>query len=167
MSKGSLSQGVIIGIIVGVVSIWGIYWLLAFKGFPGWVERGQFGDMFGGLNALFSGLAFAGVIIAIILQKEELGLQREEMKRFADAQEKSEQALNRQAETLKTTAELNAINSFITNYEQILRELTTAQKNETVLEEAKEFQKRIGNVIALRKKVLIDLENYIGETEKG
>ena len=35
--------------------------------------------MFGSVNALFSGLAFAGVIYAILLQREELGLQREEL----------------------------------------------------------------------------------------
>jgi hypothetical protein len=33
--------------------------------------RGQFGDIFGSVNALFSGLALAGVIIAILLQREE------------------------------------------------------------------------------------------------
>ncbi len=42
-------------------------------------ERGQFGDMFGAVNALFSGLALAGVIFAIHLQKKELKLQREEL----------------------------------------------------------------------------------------
>lgn len=47
---------------------------------PGWQERGQFGDLFGSVNALFSGLAFAGLIAAILLQHEELKLQREELK---------------------------------------------------------------------------------------
>lgn len=40
----------------------------------------EFGDMFGGVNALFSGLAFVGLIWAILLQKQELQLQREELK---------------------------------------------------------------------------------------
>lgn len=71
--------------------------------------RGQFGDLFGSINALFSGLAFVGVIVAILLQKQELGLQRqelrdtrqemqysrEEMKRTADAQEAAKEALNK------------------------------------------------------------------------
>jgi len=35
-------------------------------------SRGTFGDMFGSLNALFSGFAFVGVIYAILLQREEL-----------------------------------------------------------------------------------------------
>jgi hypothetical protein len=45
-----------------------------------WVQRGQFGDLFGSVNALFSGLAFAGIIITIFLQKEELALQRKELR---------------------------------------------------------------------------------------
>lgn len=43
-------------------------------------ERGSFGDMFGAVNSLFSGLAFAGLIFTIFLQKKELGLQRNELK---------------------------------------------------------------------------------------
>jgi hypothetical protein len=31
--------------------------------------RGQFGDIFGSVNALFSGLAVAGVIVAILIQR--------------------------------------------------------------------------------------------------
>ncbi len=40
----------------------------------------QFGDRFEAVNALFAGLAFAGVIFTIILQWRELGLQRQELK---------------------------------------------------------------------------------------
>lgn len=42
-------------------------------------KSGVFGDSFGLLTSLFSGLAFAGLIITILMQKEELGLQREEL----------------------------------------------------------------------------------------
>lgn len=42
-------------------------------------ERGTFGDMFGVANALFSGLAFSGMIIAILLQRTELRYQRREL----------------------------------------------------------------------------------------
>ncbi len=35
--------------------------------------------MFGVVNALFSGLAFAGILIALYMQKHELALQREEL----------------------------------------------------------------------------------------
>lgn len=39
-------------------------------------RRGQFGDKFGAVNALFSGLAFAGLIITLVMQYYELRLQR-------------------------------------------------------------------------------------------
>lgn len=42
-------------------------------------QRGTFGDMFGAVNSVFSGLAFAGIIITIFLQSRELKLQREEL----------------------------------------------------------------------------------------
>lgn len=41
---------------------------------------GSFGDKFGVVNALFSGLAFAGIIITIYLQMSELREQRDELK---------------------------------------------------------------------------------------
>jgi hypothetical protein len=44
-------------------------------------NRGQFGDMFGAVNALFTGLALLGAMYAIRLQTEELALQREELKK--------------------------------------------------------------------------------------
>lgn len=41
--------------------------------------RGQIGDTFGSVNALFSCLAFVGVLFTIYLQREELQLTREEL----------------------------------------------------------------------------------------
>jgi hypothetical protein len=40
----------------------------------------ELGDSFGIVNALFSGLAFAGVIAALWMQREELSLQRKELR---------------------------------------------------------------------------------------
>ncbi len=42
-------------------------------------DRGTYGDMFGPVNALFSGFAFAGLIITLVMQHDELGLQRKEL----------------------------------------------------------------------------------------
>ena len=71
------------GLIVAVVILWLGYWwglsrLIAESTIP-YQNRGQFGDMFGGLNALFSALAFAGLLYAIALQRNELALQRREL----------------------------------------------------------------------------------------
>ena len=71
-----------------------------------WEVRGQFGDVFGALNAFFSGLAFAGVIYAIMLQREELALQREEMRLSREAQEELHDVTALQLRHLRESAEL-------------------------------------------------------------
>jgi len=57
-----------------------IVWLFTRYSLVNDSQRGTFGDMFGGANALFSGLAFVGLIYAILLQRQELSLQRQELK---------------------------------------------------------------------------------------
>ena len=71
----------IIGVvaIIGVLIIWIISWVLIDCIIDCPTNRGTFGDKFGAVNALFSGLAFAGLIITLLYQKEELKLQREEL----------------------------------------------------------------------------------------
>jgi hypothetical protein len=59
-------------------------------------DRGTFGDMFGGINALFSGLAFAGVIYAILLQRRDLELQRAELRGQREQMEAHNRALLKQ-----------------------------------------------------------------------
>ena len=39
-------------------------------------DAGQFGDSFGSINALFTGLAFAGIVFTILLQQRAIKLQR-------------------------------------------------------------------------------------------
>ena len=56
-----------------------------------WSDRGTFGDQFGAVNALFSGLAFAGLIITILLQRRDLRLQRKDLR-----MQRKELQLNRQ-----------------------------------------------------------------------
>ena len=84
----------------------------------------MFGDMFGTVNSLFAGLAFAGVIYTIFLQRNELALQRnelvltrEQLARSAAAQEKSHEALAEQVEALRMTAKLNALSGLIGHYD--------------------------------------------------
>ena len=83
-------------------------------------ERGTLGDMFGAINALFSGLAFAGVIYTILLQRKELELQREELvstreelARSASAQERSEQALRAQVNAAESNHRIAALNNML------------------------------------------------------
>jgi hypothetical protein len=60
-----------------------IIWLVALFGLPALYGKpddvGVAGDMFGGVTALFSGLAFAGLISTLLMQRQELELQRREL----------------------------------------------------------------------------------------
>lgn len=87
---------------------------------PGWTERGTFGDMFGAVNTLFSGLAFAGVIYAVFLQNQELALQREELNLTREEIAKAAIAQHQQAETMLVAAKINAVSTKIQSYSQLL-----------------------------------------------
>ncbi len=89
-------------------NLWGLLLLVAFV-FVCWIltwyllkdidDRGTFGDMFGSVNALFSGLAFVGLIYAILLQRNELELQREDLKHTREELKGQKEALSAQNET--------------------------------------------------------------------
>lgn len=107
--------------LLGVIfAVWLIFFIIQIVLKITWKDLGQIGDSFGLLNALFSGLAFAGVIYAIFLQHEELRLQRQELaetrkvlKRSAEAQEKSEAALNRQITEMDRASRINLMSTIV------------------------------------------------------
>lgn len=69
-------------LIVGllVFGVWlAVWWLVPYYYEGDFSKSGQSGDMFGSVNALFSGLAFAGLISTLIMQRSELELQRREL----------------------------------------------------------------------------------------
>lgn len=79
-------------VVTTIIAYWGIMsHIYKAKFFQPWLEPNEFGDMFGFLSCLFSGLAFAGLIVTIRQQKEDLELQRKELQRAnneAEAQTK-------------------------------------------------------------------------------
>lgn len=60
-----------------ICAVWVASFVLIYLFIDDWDVRGQFGDLFGSVNALFSGLAFAGLVITIIQQRHDLQLQRQ------------------------------------------------------------------------------------------
>ncbi len=54
-----------------VIGLWILSWLYTYHCVPQ-DERSAFGEQFGAINALFSGLAFAGLIFTIFLQQKEI-----------------------------------------------------------------------------------------------
>lgn len=94
--------------------------------FSDWTQSGTFGDTFGALNAVFSGLALAGVIVTILIQRTELknqrlelALQRNEMK-----ETRKEFLLNR-----TTTLVYNQLDRF----EKAISEFTIKTPHDTIL----------------------------------
>src|SRR4051812_12720237 len=86
--KHKFSQlSIVLYIMAAILLFSGAYWIWLemgvryFERYPATTDKyekaGQYGDSFGRVNALFSGLAFAGVVFAIILQTIELRYQRE------------------------------------------------------------------------------------------
>lgn len=71
--------GVFAWICVAIIFLWSLSWLFIDASIVSEEARGQFGDKFGAVNSLFSGLAFATLIYALFLQMEELRLQRKEL----------------------------------------------------------------------------------------
>lgn len=61
---------------VCIIAMWGLYWLCMLGAFgddklddsKSWITAGTFGDMFGALNCLFTGLAFGGVVVNLYFQ---------------------------------------------------------------------------------------------------
>ncbi|MBI3463530.1 MAG: hypothetical protein HY000_10805 [Planctomycetes bacterium] len=77
---------------------------------------------FDSLNALFSGFALLGVVWAIVLQKRELELQREELRHAREAHEQAAAALAEQAETARFHAQLESFNLIISGLRRRLDE---------------------------------------------
>lgn len=84
-----------------VIGLWVVTWIFVPEWYPGAGERGQFGDMFGSVNALFSGLAFVGVVVAILLQRQELIAQREELRLTRTEVHRQADQLELQAKTMQ------------------------------------------------------------------
>lgn len=116
------------------------------------------GDSFNGINALFSGFAFSGIIYTILLQRKELALQRkelkdtrEELRRTAAAQENSEIALRRQANNLKISAKLSALNTMVVYYNDQLinnRSALTLQEKAEMSNKHKVYLQEIEEIIS-------------------
>ncbi|WP_136057727.1 putative phage abortive infection protein [Candidatus Halocynthiibacter alkanivorans] len=86
MEKKAPGLGFAVVIFLLVIILWVGNWFLVH-----WLpNRGTFGDMFGAVNSLFTGLAFAAVIYAILLQRHEVDLLKTELKRSKSLLEKQQ-----------------------------------------------------------------------------
>jgi len=64
-----------------VIGIWGASATMLVLMVDDFGKSGTFGDSFGVLNTLFSGLAFAGIIVTVKIQNDEMREQRKELQK--------------------------------------------------------------------------------------
>lgn len=91
-------------LLLGIVTAWLFWALFTWIFYDSPTTSGPAGDKFGGITALFSGLAFAGLIFTLFVQKKELQYQREELGHLVEEQRQTKGHLKEQAEHLKSQA---------------------------------------------------------------
>ena len=111
---GKITFRIIVGAIC-IAAIWAIYGLVMFLLPFDPQTKGVWGDSFGALSSLFSGLAFMGLLITVFLQMQEIS-------RLAAEQRESATLLDQQVKTLKLTAKLNYLNDAIAFQRQLLKD---------------------------------------------
>lgn len=114
--------GTFVGFCIIITLLWlafpiALKWLI-----PDFAARGVAGDLFGGFTALFSALAFAGLIFTLLIQKEELSLQRYEISKLASETEKQSNLLQIQSEFISKQI-------FEETFFNLAREIETVRDN--------------------------------------
>lgn len=92
-----LTYSLIAAIVVLIVCLATILWVPEWKG----DDAGIFGDMFGGANAFFSGLAFVGLVSTLLMQHEQLKMQHEELKMQREELQLTREEIKNTTEELK------------------------------------------------------------------
>ena len=130
MTKPSYNWKLFIFLSIGLLVFQLIYFFVLRANFVELSERGLFGDSFGALTSLFSGLAFVGMICALVLQTKELSLQREELILSRKAQEGSAQSQAKMAEKQLLSAQIQGVGAIMDSFMQasISSENTSAKR---------------------------------------
>lgn len=117
------------------------------KYIPSDASRSAFGDLFGAVNALFSGLAFLGLIVAIILQRKELEEQRKEIRQSRIAQAESAEALQLQSQISGLNARVEAINHIMDGLDRRIKHAESSDRfnSDEIVRELREEQEKYNN----------------------
>lgn len=121
-SVGKISLIAVFALLLILIT-WGSSWFLIDKNIEE-DQRGPFGDKFGAVNSLFSGFAFAGIIIAIYLQKKELEYQRQELEETRIEIRGQRTALEAQNTTLASQKFENTFFHLLQMHHEIVKSIT-------------------------------------------
>lgn len=94
--------------------------------------RGQFGDMFGFITALFTGLGFAGIAVTLLAQWRTLTYQSRDFKRreqeaISREQSREQERLEREQERLERTRQQTEAQHYLAEQIRLLKESTDAE----------------------------------------
>ena len=89
-------------------------------------KHGVFGDSFGAVNALFSGLAFTGLFYAILLQRKELELQRRELRSTRKVLQSQKHEAEKQNATLAQQTFENTFFQLLRHHVEIMNDMKTS-----------------------------------------
>lgn len=142
--------------VLGVVLIIVFSFYIIYNNIGCWEKRGQFGDLFGAVNALFSGLAFAGLIITIRQQHKDLEYQRQTIEQTNREMQNQTEEFNKQNKTMKIERFENTFFKMLEVQQNIVNDLYAADSN---TEEVKEAPK---NNYALITKEILTKDEYRG-----
>ncbi len=149
------SNKTLIIIILVIILTWAGSAALTILMIDNWSDRGTFGDLFGGINSLFSGLALAGLLYTIISskddidrQREEIELNRKELIKSRKTQEKSERALEEQVNQMRISIKISGLKTLIDYHSSILlKKNITQEKRDLATQKRKELIREIDILI--------------------
>ena len=144
-----------------ITFLWGISIIVLCWLFPIIGIRGQFGDSFGAINSLFAGLAFAGVIFAIILQKRELELQRQELKETRDEIRGQKEQLQAQDQTLQKQNFENSFFQLLSFHNEIVNSLMAQESTTQKKVEGRMFFRVLFEALSFSYKSYTDTSGQI------
>lgn len=147
MDKTTSRKRLFILLFLGVIVIWAVSALVTMYFLQEWSDRGTFGDLFGAVNALFSGLAFAALIYTIALQRDEIKenraeivLNRKELSKASKLQEKAQKVLIQQVDQTHLSAKMNAMRTLVDYYNN---QIGNPKSTPETIEKAKVKRKQI------------------------
>ncbi len=136
-----------------VFTLWAGVSTVAYYFLGDWAVRGQFGDLFGAVNSLFSGLGFAGLLYTIVLQQKQLSMQREElaMQREEMRASRGELANQTRAQTamFKATVAQISITALQAQMEAIKIQLPTASEGVRKNHQYAKLQQQADNILKI------------------
>ncbi|WP_336164396.1 hypothetical protein [Acinetobacter sp. 85] len=126
--KGYISS---IVLILSVFAMWFLYpyGLSHLDTITNTSSYGTFGDSFGALNTLFSGLAFSTLIITLFLQRKELQLQREEVQESNDIAKTQTRISNQQAKLISQQIQESQKQNFYNLFLKFVEEKNLKKSN--------------------------------------